>query len=115
MAYDEALAGRIRTVLGKRNVEFEEKKMMGGLCFFVDGKMCMGVVNKKLMARIGPGAYDQALKEKGCTEMDFTGRPMKGFVFIEPTGLTLESQLDYWTVLCLSHNPQARPGRKNGK
>lgn len=115
MAFDEALAGRIRTALGKKNTEFEEKRMMGGLCFLVNGKMCMGVVNNKLMARIGPDAYDEALKMKGCKEMDFTGRPMKGFVFVEPSGLTIESQLDYWTGLCLSYNPQAKPGRKKGR
>ena len=112
MAFDEILAGRIRASLGKKNAAFQEKKMMGGLCFLVDGKMCMGVVKNKLMARIGQDAYDQALKEKGCTEMDFTGKPMKGFVFVEPSGLTSESELDHWTELCLSYNPFAKSGRK---
>ncbi|MBX7042964.1 MAG: TfoX/Sxy family protein [Ignavibacteria bacterium] len=112
MAFDEALAVRIRTALGKRNVEFEEKKMMGGLCFLVDGKMCMGVVKDKLMARIGPDAYDEALKAKGCKEMDFTGRPMKGFVFVEAPGISGQDQLDHWIGLCLSYNPQARSAAK---
>ncbi len=112
MAFDEALAVRIRTVLAKRNVEFEEKNMMGGLCFLVDGKMCIGVVKNKLMARIGPDAYDEALKAEGCTEMDFTGKPMKGFVFVEQPGISGQRKLEHWIGLCLSYNPLARPGRK---
>ena len=83
MAYNEKLVKRIREALaGKRKVE--EKKMMGGLTFMVNNKMCVGISGNDLMARIDPEIYESALKRKGCREMDFTGRPMRGFVFINP-------------------------------
>jgi hypothetical protein len=85
MAYNEKLAERIRDEFsGVRKVE--EKKMMGGLTFMVNGKMCVGIVNDDLMARIDPEKYEAALAKKGCREMYFTGRPMKGFVFVSPEG-----------------------------
>jgi len=115
MAYDEFLADRIRGVLMRKQVSFEEKKMMGGLCFMVDGKMCVGVEKDKLMARIDPDIYEQALMRKGCREMDFTGRPMKGFVFVEPEGMDMDYELDYWVQLCLDFNPKAKSSRKKKK
>jgi len=84
MAYDELLADRIRFVLKEKRVRNIEKEMMGGLCFMVDEKMCVGIVKNELMARIDPEIYKVALKRKGAKEMNFTGRPMKGFVFVEP-------------------------------
>jgi len=95
MAYDEFLADRIRQCFKEKNSPFEEKKMMGGLCFMVDDKMCVGIVKDELMARIDPEIYDQALSKKGCKEMNFTGRSMKGFVFVEPQGIDLEDDLAY--------------------
>ena len=112
MAYDEFLADRIRSVLQSRKVAFEEKKMMGGLCYMVEDKMCVGVVKNNLMARIDPEVYDEALSKTGCKEMDFTGRPMKGFVFVEPIGLDLDEDLDYWVELCLDFNPKAKSSKK---
>ena len=82
MAFDEQLAERIRRGFGKRKISFEEKRMMGGLCFMVDSKMCVGVEKNRLMARIDPDTYDDVLRRKGCVPMDFTGRPMRGFVFV---------------------------------
>ncbi len=90
MAYDELLADRMRLVLKEKNVVYEEKAMMGGLTFMVDGKMCVGIIRDNLMARIDPDIYDTALKRKGCREMDFTKRPMKGFVFVEPEGTDMD-------------------------
>ena len=81
MAYDEKLAYRIRRLLPRAKVE--EKKMMGGLTFMVNGKMCVGILKDNLMARIGPDVYELALHKKGCREMNFTGKPMKGFVFVD--------------------------------
>ena len=78
MAYDELLADRIRNVLKQKKVGNIEKKMMGGLCFMVDDKMCLGIVKNELMARIDPDFYNTALTKNGCRKMDFTGRPMKG-------------------------------------
>lgn len=112
MAYDNFLADRIRLSLKEKHISFEEKKMMGGLCFMVEDKMCVGVVKDNLMARIDPDIYDKALQEKGCREMDFTGRPMKGFVFVEPEGIDLDQDLNYWIQLCLKYNPKAKSSKK---
>lgn len=112
MAYDEFLADRIRTALQNRKISFEEKKMMGGLCYMVDDKMCVGVIKDKLMARIDPEVYEEALSKVGCKKMDFTGRPLKGFVLVEPLGIDLEEDLNYWVQLCLDFNPKARSSKK---
>ncbi|ETN96653.1 TfoX/Sxy family protein [Zhouia amylolytica] len=112
MAYDNFLADRIRLCLKEKHISFEEKKMMGGLCFMVEDKMCVGVVKDNLMARIDPDIYDKALQKKGCREMDFTGRPMKGFVFVEPEGIDLDQDLNYWIQLCLKYNPKAKSSKK---
>lgn len=108
MAYDEQLAERIRRGLRNLRASFEEKRMMGGLCFMVDGKMCVGVEKNRLMARIGPEAYDDALQRKGCRPMDFTGRPMRGFVFVELEGLKSDKDLAFWLELALAYNPTAK-------
>ncbi|MGB5287742.1 MAG: TfoX/Sxy family protein [Ignavibacteriaceae bacterium] len=111
MAYDEILANRIRQILTpKRKVE--EKKMMGGLTFMVNDKMCVGILEDNLMARIDPDIYETVLKKKGCREMDFTGRPMKGFVFIDPDGTKKKKDLDYWLRLALEYNKKAKPSKR---
>jgi hypothetical protein len=111
MAYDEKLAGRVRTFFKEQAVSFEEKRMMGGLCFMVDGKMCVGVEKTRLMARIDPDAYEVALGRKGCVPMDFTGRPMRGFVFVNPDGLVTRRQLDSWLGHALEFNPRAKSSK----
>jgi TfoX/Sxy family transcriptional regulator of competence genes len=111
MAYDEKLAGRVRELLStKRNVA--EKKMMGGLTFMVNNKMCVGILKDELMARIDPEVYESALERKGSREMDFTGRPMKGFVFIDPEGTKSKKDLEYWLNLALDFNKQAKASKK---
>lgn len=112
MPYNELLADRIRRSMKDRRVIFHEKEMMGGLAFMVNDKMCVGIVKEKLMARVGPDAYESALRKKGCKPMDFTGRPMKGFVFVEPKGIDSEKDLDYWLGLCLDFNPKAKSAKK---
>jgi TfoX/Sxy family transcriptional regulator of competence genes len=112
MPYDEFLTERIRSAFRDQNAIFEEKKMMGGICFLVDGKMAAGVVKNKLMARIDPDLQEQALSRKGCTEMDFTHRPMKGFVFVEPEGTDMDTDLESWVKLCLDFNPKAKASKK---
>lgn len=107
MAYDEKLAKRIRTIFEEESVSFEEKRMMGGLCFMVDGKMCVGVEKERLMARINPEVYENALQRKGCKPMDFTGRPLRGFVFVEEKGLGTKQELESWLKLALEFNPLA--------
>jgi TfoX/Sxy family transcriptional regulator of competence genes len=112
MAYDSALAERVTDSLVAHRVSFETKAMMGGLCFMVNGKMCLGVDKQRLMVRLDPAGMDEALARQGCKPMDFTGRPMKGFVFVHPEGHESESQLRYWIDLALAFNPQAKASRK---
>lgn len=115
MAYSEQLADRIRLVLKSKNVLSREQKMMGGLSFLVNEKMCIGVVKDNLMARIDPEFYDQSLTKNGCRKMEFTGREMKGFVFVEPLGIDMEEDLEYWIQRCLEFNPKAKSSKKGKK
>jgi len=112
MPYNELLADRIRVSLKDKSVHFEEKKMMGGLAFMVDDKMCVGIIKENLMARIDPEKHSKALTLKGCREMDFTGKSMKGFVFVTPDGFDEEEDLAYWIKLCLDFNPLATSSKK---
>ena len=117
MAYNEFLADRIRQHLNEKKAAFRENNMFGGLCFMVDDKMCCGIhfdKNKNtdlMMARIGEVATPQALKRQGCHLMDFTGRPMKGYVFLTPDALDTEEDLSYWVKLCLDFNPMAKASK----
>ena len=111
MAYDEKLAERVKKVLIHQKT-VEEKKMMGGLTFMVNGKMCVGVLKDELMARIDPEVYETALRKKGCREMNFTGKPMKGFVFVSPEGTNNKKDLDYWINLALDFNKKAKASKK---
>ena len=104
MAYDENLADRIRKTLHTKLIQFEEKKMMGGLTFMIHNKMCVGIVKEELMARIGKDNYEKAIQKQGCRAMDFTGKPMKGYVFVEPNAVDMDSDLEYWIDLCLEFN-----------
>ena len=111
MAYSEKLSGRVRELL-KNHKSVEEKKMMGGLTFMVNGKMCVGILKDDLMARIDPDVYEIALRKKGCREMNFTGKPMKGFVFVGPEGTANKKGLSYWLDLALNFNKRAKSSRK---
>ncbi len=112
MAYDEFLADRIRHKFGELDVPFEDKKMMGGVCFLVNDKMCVGIIKEKMMARIDPSKTEEAFQRKGCREMDFTHRPMKGFIFIDPEGIDQEDDFEYFIRLALEYNPQAKSSKK---
>jgi TfoX/Sxy family transcriptional regulator of competence genes len=112
MAYDSALADCVTDLLTARGVSFETKSMMGGLCFMVDGKMCVGVEKSRLMVRLDPAVEGEALKRQGCKPMDFTGRPMKGYVFVHPEGYESEAQLRHWIELALEFNPKAKASKK---
>ena len=98
MAYDEGLAERIRGVLDER-ADLAEKRMFGGLAFLVHGRMSVGIVQDKLMVRVGPESYDRVLRERNARRMDFTGRPMKGFVYIVPSGYESDADLRRWVNL----------------
>jgi TfoX/Sxy family transcriptional regulator of competence genes len=112
MPYDQNLADRVSRALTAKGIAFESKAMMGGLCFMVGGKMCVGIVDERLMARIDPAAEVDALAKPGCKPMDFTGRPMKGFVFIAPAGTRTAAQLRHWLTLALDFNPRAKASKK---
>jgi TfoX/Sxy family transcriptional regulator of competence genes len=95
MAYDEQLAQRVRSVLGKR-ASLSERKMFGGLAFMLGGHMACGVVKDELMVRVGPERHEEAVAQPHARMMDFTGRPMKGMVFVGADGLRTESALRGW-------------------
>jgi len=102
MAYDEGLAERIRGVLDERH-DVAEKKMFGGIAFMVRGHMCVGIVKDELMVRAGPEAYDELVRQKHARRMDFTGRPMKGFLFVSAEGLERDADLESWVGHSLSY------------
>lgn len=116
MAYDETLAERIREALaGEKGVD--EIKMMGGLCFMVGGHMALGIVGEELMVRVGPEGYERALRRVHAREMDFTGRSLKGFVFVAPAGIRTKRSLESWiapaTAFARSLPPKrTRAGRR---
>jgi len=95
MAYDEELAARIRAIVGRRS-GVSEKKMFGGLAFLVGGNMFCGVVGRDLMVRVGPDAYKKTLTRPSARPMDFTGRPMKGLVYVSPEGIASADDLRAW-------------------
>lgn len=99
MAYSEALADRIRKALrAKRGVI--ERKMFGGIAFLLRGHMVVGILDDSLMARVGPENYEKALAKSGVREMNFTGKPMRGYVFVGPEALRNGAQLKRWLDLC---------------
>ncbi len=93
-------------------LDVAEKRMMGGLTFMVNGKMCVGIIKNDLMVRLDPSVYDAVLKKKGCREMNFTGKPMIGFVFVGPVGTRTDSDLAYWVDLALDFNKKAKASKK---
>jgi TfoX/Sxy family transcriptional regulator of competence genes len=95
MAYDEGLAERIRGVLQDEG-RVTEKRMFGGLAFMVRGHMTVGIVKDDLMVRVGPDTYGEVVREKGARPMDFTGRPMKGFVFVAADAIDADADLQRW-------------------
>jgi TfoX/Sxy family transcriptional regulator of competence genes len=102
MAYDEGLAERIRGVL-EEQPGVSEKRMFGGVAFLVKGHMSVGIVQDKLMVRVGPESYDRVLRERHARRMDFTGRPMKGFVYVVPSGYETDADLQRWVNLGVSY------------
>jgi TfoX/Sxy family transcriptional regulator of competence genes len=113
MAYDETLASRVRKILSPV-AGFSEKKMFGGLCFLIHGNMCCGVLKNELVLRADSGSARDLLRRPHTRPMDFTGRPLKGFVFIENGGLCTDRQLRDWLSLALSF-AQSLPRKSSSK
>lgn len=93
--YDESLAQRVRSVLGTRG-DVVEKKMFGGLCFMVGGHMCCGIVGSELMLRVAPDDWEATLELPNARVMDFTGKPMRGMVYVRPDGIRTPATLQPW-------------------
>jgi TfoX/Sxy family transcriptional regulator of competence genes len=108
MAFDEKLAERVRGALAREETTVE-KRMFGGLAFMVRGSMCCGVQGDELVARVGPGAYEEALAEPHVRPMDFTGRPLTGFVYVEGDGIATDEALATWVHRCLEFVRKTAP------
>ena len=121
MAYDLKLADRIREAIYDLSPQIlpgctvEEKKMMGGLTFMVNDKMCVGIFKDDMMVRIDPQIYEEVLERPGCREMDFTNRPMIGFVYVSNEGMKTKKDFFYWISLALEYNKKAKPSKKRQK
>ena len=111
MAYDESLANRIRVRLAEIP-GIEEKTMMGGLTFMVNDKMCVGVVKNDLMCRIDREFHEKAVEMNGCRTMDFTKRPMIGYVLIDDSGMKTNKEFDFWINLALEFNKIAKSSKR---
>ena len=112
MAFNEYLQERIEIILNEKKIAFVARKMMGGLCYMIDHKMCMGIVKDDLMARVGVEAYSQLIERIGARPMDFTKRPMKGYIFVAPEGVDFDRDLEFWIEKCLEFNPLAVSSKK---
>ena len=95
MSYDAALADRIRRRIGDRP-DLVEKEMFGGISFLIGGRMAIGVSRQELMVRVGKDAHDEAVARRGARIMDFTSRPMRGWIAVAPEGFASEAELDAW-------------------
>jgi hypothetical protein len=114
MAYNAILNERIREAMLKHQ-NVEQKEMFGGNCFMLNGKMCIGVLKEEMMCRIGPDAYEEALRRPGAREMDLSGRPMKGYVFVGEDGWKPKKDFEAWIALCVAFNGEAKEGKKKRK
>ncbi len=112
MAFNEKLADRVRECISLTHKKVEEKRMFGGLCFMVNNKMCVGIEKDRIMVRLDPANYETALEKEGCIPMDFTGKIMKGYVFVNEEALTTKKKLDYWVELALAFNKKAKASKK---
>lgn len=103
MAYNENHAVSVRNILLEKNILFEEKKMFGGLAFMINGKMSCGLVKDELMIRIVESKYETALKNKDARKMDFTGKPLKGFLYVSKNVFSDDEYLSNWIDLGIEY------------
>jgi len=109
--YNEALANRVRQKIASLS-NVEEKEMMGGLTFMYNDKMCIGIIKDELMCRIDPALHESCVEKTGCRTMDFTNRPMKGYIMIDETGMTTQKDFDYWIDLAIDFNKRAKSSKR---
>ena len=112
MSYNEKLADRTREIIAVTHKNVEEKRMFGGLCFMVNDKMCVGVEKERLMVRFDPSKTEEVMEKEGSRPMDFTGRVMKGYVFVDVDTLNTKKKLEYWIKLALEYNKTAKASKK---
>ena len=109
MAYDEQLAHRIRQAFGTRK-DITERKMFGGLAFLYGGRMCCGIIGRDLMARVPDDEFDAVVRRRHVRPMDFTGRPLRGFVYVSPPGFRTAAALRTW----VSYGERVAEGKATG-
>jgi len=114
MAYSEKLAERIIKLL-KSQKGIVEKKMFGGICYMLKDKMIAGIVENKLMIRCMREEYDKLLKKPHAGEMTFTGKPMKGFLYVAPDGIKTDKQLQKWLDVGIEFAHKSPPKKKKIK
>ena len=115
MAHDKHLFERLQSIF-ERVADVETKFMFGGVCFMVNDKMCIGIIQDNLMCRIGPDDFEKAIELPGCRPMDFSNRPMKGYVYVEKDYIQKNMELQFWIDMCLKFNPLAKKSvKKNVK
>ena len=115
MPFNEKLADRVREIIAITHKNVEEKKMFAGLCFMVNDKMCVGIHEDRIMVRLDPAVFDEVIEKEGCVPMNFTGKIMRGFVFVNEDVLKTKKQLEYWVKLGLDYNQFAKSSKKPAK
>ncbi len=86
--------------------------MMGGLTLMLNGKMCVGIIKDELMCRIDPAIHEAVIEKTGCRTMDFTAKPMKGYIMIDETGMNSQKDFDFWMDLAIEYNAKAKASKK---
>ncbi len=109
--YSESLADRVRQRFAVLP-NITEKEMMGGLTFMYNDKMCVGIIKDELMCRIDPDLHEACIEKPGCRTMDFTKRPMKGYIMIDNNGMKTNKEFDYWVALAIEFNKKAISSKK---
>ena len=95
MASDQVLQERIRSIL-KRRRGFSERRMFGGVCFMMNGNMCVGTWNGSLIVRLDKSKHDETLAQPHTKPADMNGRVMRGWALVEPAGIESEDDLTAW-------------------
>jgi TfoX/Sxy family transcriptional regulator of competence genes len=114
MAYDEAVADRVRKAVAA-HADLSERKMFGGLCLMSGGNMFAGIIGDELMLRVGKERFEELLAKPGARPMDFTGRPMNGYIYVSPHAFATDKALSTWLEAALAFVetlPPKQPGEK---